>query len=112
MANQQSGSGQGAVKHPESDKRLKENQSGDDRGGGKGRDKDDAAMSKQHKASAQSSTPARDEDGKFMAEDDSDSGSSERGRSTGKTPGSVTDSDNDGRLKKNRDQGTKKSDRD
>jgi hypothetical protein len=87
MANQPSDRGQGAVKHPDSDKRLKENQSG-------GR--------------SSSSTPERDEDGRFTPSDDQQQ--SGRGRSASQNQGSVKDPDHDGRLKQNRDQGTKKSD--
>jgi hypothetical protein len=93
VQSQKSGSGQ--VKHPESDKRLKENQTGNKSAGQKG---------------SASSEPDRDEDGKFVKSASSKSGQEDGKRASGHTPGAVTDPEHDGRLKENRDKGMKKSD--
>jgi hypothetical protein len=71
MATQPSSSGQGAVKHPETDQRLKENQGGQ-RSSGR-TDDDDSDMSensgRKTGRTGGSDTPARDEDGKFTSDD-------------------------------------------
>jgi hypothetical protein len=64
MADQKSSSGQGAVQHPESDKRLKENHGNDKTG--------------------KSSQPDRDEDGKFTKDDDSKQHQTNRGNQSAK----------------------------
>jgi hypothetical protein len=105
VAAQNSGSGQ--VKHPESDKRLKENQSSSSTSGRKS----DSGM-KDGKAGKDSgqNEPDRDEDGKFVKSAGSKVSKDDDKRSSGHTPGAVADPEHDGRLKENRDKGSKKSD--
>jgi hypothetical protein len=109
MTTQKSGSGQ--VMHPESDKRLKENQNNSSSSSTKSENGSrDSSRDGKDKKTSGSTEPDRDEDGKFVKSSQSSGDQKDTKRSSGHTPGAVTDPEHDGRLKENRDKGVKKSD--